>query len=147
MRTISLWEPWASAIAIGAKKIETRSWNTGYRGPIAIHAAKTKDHAEEIYDPALWPLFQAAGIERTAQLPFGCVVATARIVDCVRTEDLLYRGIVVRNSPEYLLGGYGMGRFGWVLADVHRLPTPIPAKGAQGFWNWHTTKDGATSRK
>lgn len=136
MRTISLWEPWASAIAIGAKKIETRSWFTAYRGPIAIHAAKTKEHAEEIYDPALWPLFQAAGIERATQLPFGCVVATARLVGCVDTDQLLNSGRVVRGTPEYLLGGYGPGRFGWVLEDVQRLAKPVPAKGAQGFWNW-----------
>ena len=37
---LSLWQPWASLIAIGAKHIETRHWKTDYRGPIAIHAAK-----------------------------------------------------------------------------------------------------------
>ena len=26
MKAISLWQPWASAIALGAKRIETRSW-------------------------------------------------------------------------------------------------------------------------
>lgn len=40
MKVITLWEPWASLIAVGAKMIETRSWNTNYRGRIAIHAAK-----------------------------------------------------------------------------------------------------------
>lgn len=139
MRTISLWEPWATAIAIGAKKIETRRWYTPYRGPLAIHAAKTKEHAEEIYDPRLWPLFQAAGIERATQLPFGCVVATCKLVSCFRTEDLIASGHVVEGSTEYLLGGYDDGRFGWVLEDVHPLITPVPAKGAQGFWNWQPT--------
>lgn len=41
-RCISLWQPWATLIAIGEKKIETRSWNPYYRGWMAIHAAKTK---------------------------------------------------------------------------------------------------------
>ena len=40
MKAITLWQPWASLIACGAKKYETRSWATRYRGPIAIHAAK-----------------------------------------------------------------------------------------------------------
>ena len=40
MRALSLWQPWASGIALGAKRIETRSWSTPYRVPIAIHAAK-----------------------------------------------------------------------------------------------------------
>lgn len=33
MKAISLWQPWASAIAVGAKRVETRSWATKYRGP------------------------------------------------------------------------------------------------------------------
>lgn len=41
MQALSLWQPWATLIAIGAKTIETRSWGTRYRGRIAIHAAKT----------------------------------------------------------------------------------------------------------
>jgi hypothetical protein len=40
MKCISLWQPFASAVALGIKKIETRSWMTYYSGPIAIHAAQ-----------------------------------------------------------------------------------------------------------
>ncbi len=40
MKAITIWQPWASLIACGAKKFETRSWATNYRGPIAIHVAK-----------------------------------------------------------------------------------------------------------
>jgi hypothetical protein len=40
MKAITLTQPWATLVAIGAKKIETRSWATAYRGPLAIHAAK-----------------------------------------------------------------------------------------------------------
>lgn len=44
MRALTLWQPWASLVAIGAKTIETRSWPApasavGER--IAIHAAAT----------------------------------------------------------------------------------------------------------
>ncbi len=38
MKALSLWQPWASLIALGVKTIETRSWATNYRGPLAIHA-------------------------------------------------------------------------------------------------------------
>ena len=37
-RALTLHQPWASLIAIGAKTMETRSWSTSYRGPLAIHA-------------------------------------------------------------------------------------------------------------
>ena len=42
MRAISLWQPFASAIAWGDKQIETRSWGTRYEGLLLICAtAKT----------------------------------------------------------------------------------------------------------
>jgi len=39
VKALTLHQPWASLIAVGAKRIETRSWSTSYRGPLAIHAA------------------------------------------------------------------------------------------------------------
>lgn len=39
MRALTIWQPYASLFPAGAKKFETRSWRTDYRGPIAIHAA------------------------------------------------------------------------------------------------------------
>ena len=40
MKAITLWDPWASAMALELKRNETRGWSTPYRGPLAIHAAK-----------------------------------------------------------------------------------------------------------
>lgn len=41
LKAITLLQPWASLVAMGAKTIETRPYATQYRGPLAIHAAKT----------------------------------------------------------------------------------------------------------
>ncbi len=38
MKRLSLIQPWATLILSGAKRFETRSWRTPYRGPLAIHA-------------------------------------------------------------------------------------------------------------
>jgi hypothetical protein len=38
MKALSLWQPHATLVAIGAKPYETRSWETSYRGPLAIYA-------------------------------------------------------------------------------------------------------------
>lgn len=38
---LTLHQPWASLIGCGVKTIETRSWSTRYRGPIALHAGRT----------------------------------------------------------------------------------------------------------
>lgn len=39
-KALTIAQPWATLAAIGAKQIETRSWQTNYRGDIAIHAGK-----------------------------------------------------------------------------------------------------------
>ena len=49
MKAISLWQPWASAVARRAKFNETRHWATSYRGTLAIHAAKRFPLGEMIY--------------------------------------------------------------------------------------------------
>jgi activating signal cointegrator 1 len=134
MRALSLTQPWASLVAIGAKTWETRSWQTAYRGPIAIHAAKT--FPQDARQPCLTEPFKraliTAGIRSLSDLPLGAVVATATLVDCVRTE-------VVRDmltSDERAFGDYSDGRWAWKFEDVERLPEPIPAKGALGLWRW-----------
>lgn len=49
MKALSLHQPWASLVALGVKTIETRSWSTSYRGPLAIHAAKrTPEYGLEV---------------------------------------------------------------------------------------------------
>src|SRR5437868_804524 len=40
VKALSLWQRWASAMALGWKRIETRHWSLSYRGLLAIHAAK-----------------------------------------------------------------------------------------------------------
>ncbi|WP_197143655.1 hypothetical protein [Lysinibacillus sphaericus] len=40
MKAITFIQLWALLIALKVKKFETRSWQTIYRGPIAIHASK-----------------------------------------------------------------------------------------------------------
>ena len=125
MKAISLWQPWASAIALGHKSIETRQWTTRHRGPLAIHAAKRFGPKEREF----------ASVERALgrmpdRLPFGAIVAVARVVDVRRTDDL----DLIIGPIERLYGNYGSGRFGWMLTDVQPLAEPIPWKGLQGLF-------------
>jgi hypothetical protein len=61
---ISLHEPWASAVRLGLKKIETRGdipiWRSRYRGPIAIHHAK-KHFRQQDWDQKWISEVRAAG--------------------------------------------------------------------------------------
>lgn len=140
MKVLSLIQPWATLVAIGAKCIETRAWSTPYRGPIAIHASKWQDANGRVVnaqvaeylalchgEPFRTALTQG-GIERVRQLPSGAVVAIARLVDVVPTD------VVIVDDYERELGNYRPGRFAWRLADVRPLSTPLPARGMPGLW-------------
>ena len=156
MKAISLWQPWASLIAVGAKKYETRSWATDYRGPIAIHAAKKAYNLKSL-EFALIPGFieavgAAFGKGEANNLPLGAVVATAELAGCWRTHSREGGGYLIRKSfltagrlettsvdigeTEALFGDFSPRRFAWELINVVALPEPVPAKGRQGLWNW-----------
>lgn len=130
MKALTLWQPWASLVAVGAKRFETRSWATNYRGQIAIHAAKTWNR--ELEDVAGNPIFQGRLKELWNNLPLGCVVAVARLSDCRPTTEIPFADV----ADEYGFGDYSAGRFAWILKDVQPLEMPIPAKGKQGLWEW-----------
>lgn len=145
MKAISLWQPWASAIALGAKRIETRSWDTRHRGPVAIHAAKRTHELREIfvdyrclYRELRAPFSEFHGQKLGDVFPLGSIVATAELLDCVRVEDLDPEALdeVKRNKnnepwTERDFGNYSSGRFGWVLDNIKALDKPIPYRGRQ----------------
>lgn len=134
MKVLTLTQPWASLVAIGAKKIETRSWNTNYRGPLAIHAAK--GFPEEAKDHWYKMIFQvelfAGGYTGIDDLPLGMVIATCELVNVVRIDG----HHIPRIEPELSFGNYSLGRFMWFLKGIVRLPEPIPARGSLGLWEW-----------
>lgn len=145
MKAVTLWQPWASAIAVGAKSIETRCWETYYRGPLAIHAScsrGTLDRGARPFRAIFNDILETCHESRSLfadqleldfdTLPFGAVIATCNLVDCLPVETLLPR----LNEREIGWGDYSKGRHAWVLRDIKRLVNPIPAKGAQSLWNW-----------
>lgn len=140
MKALTLRQPWATLVATEMKTIETRSWSTGHRGPIAIHAAKSfPREAREVLN---YPEFKCV---RWLRLPLGCVIATAWLADCVRVpldNDLeadlfLSRDLKVEcPNVELGFGDFTPGRFAWILKDIKRLDEPAIAKGALGLWEW-----------
>lgn len=57
VKAITLHQPWASFVALGVKAVETRSWATGYRGPLAIHAAARRPDVTMLEDGPAGELF------------------------------------------------------------------------------------------
>jgi activating signal cointegrator 1 len=137
VKGLTLWQPWASLVALGAKQYETRSWGTTYRGWLAIHAARhwTAEQrtlcAAEPYRTAL-----AAEYPRGCEeLPRGAILAVVRLVACGPAEALLAElGAGEIGAQELAFGTWGQGRYAWALRDWRRLPQPIPWRGLQGLW-------------
>jgi hypothetical protein len=128
MRALSYWQPWATAVALGLKRIETRSWATSYRGLIAHHAAQrwTREEREFLDDMRSDGFFPAKFIP----IPRGAIVAVGRLVDIKRTEHLA--GELTALEREW--GNYGPKRYGWLFEDVRPLPEPVPWKGERGVF-------------
>lgn len=43
IKALSMWQPWASLVGLEAKRYETSSWSTHYRGKLLICSAKKLD--------------------------------------------------------------------------------------------------------
>lgn len=130
MKAISLWQPWATLIAIGAKEYETRSWSTPYRGPIVIHAAKTKDSLNICSREPFRSVLMASGCS-VVDLPFGCAVCVADLIDCIPT----YKIAPTLSQQERAFGDYSAGRFAWQLSNARVFKNPVPIRGAQGLFD------------
>jgi activating signal cointegrator 1 len=150
VRCISLWQPWATLLVRGAKIHETRGWPTNVRGIIGVHAAKKRD--EEAREACLEEPFRSAlealGYLDFDGLPFGAIVGTVELVECVRAEtvykDVLFDPFAEEprvDHPEphtpidFYFGNFAAGRWAWRCASPVKFTEPIAFRGAQGFFD------------
>ena len=135
IRAISLWQPWATLVALGTKRIETRSWGTSYRGALAIHAAKRRPGPAEV---GLMAELVGHGMSserahRMTQEPvLGAFVGVVHLYDVAEMDETL---IATVSHAERAMGNYAPGRFAWRLDDAIMLRRPVPAPGRQRFWS------------
>jgi len=137
MRALSLWQPWASLMAVGAKKIETRSWPTNYRGLVAIHASKRFAEEERMllgqkrFHDALDLYYEIK--DQRLDLPLGAFIAVGRLHRVLSTtRDAV--AIPSQNTDEFWFGDYSENRYMWVFDDIWKLKEPVYARGYQGLW-------------
>ena len=120
---LSVRQPWAWAILHAGKDIENRSLGSirsGQMKPgcIALHAASGMTQAE--YDWALWRLSEdGVSVPPPADLPRRAIIGSVDVVEIITQSDSPWFG----------------GKAGLRLANP--VPcTPIPAKGALGYFRW-----------
>lgn len=127
---VTLWQPWACLVEVGAKRYETRSFKIPDRllsKRVAIHAAArscftnfdqdTLDEITEAFGRCDWNYF----------LPRGVIVCTAVLAESISVERV----------PADPFGDYSPGRWAWRLEDVRSVEPHIPAKGRQMIgWPW-----------
>jgi hypothetical protein len=131
---ITLWQPWGTLIALGAKQFETRSWPTPYRGPLVIHTAKRFDAEQQAWcrKEIFREVLAAAGYHHPAELPLGRAICICDLTDVVATAD--QRDQV--SAQEQRFGDWSAGRFAWKLENVRVFVKPVPVQGMQGLWPW-----------
>lgn len=166
IKALSLWQPWASLIAVGAKRYETRSWPTKYRGPLLICASKwgqrpSFDRTEILgllqrpeFFEALFHLVPKYG-ERMRSinhlwarsiydvLPFGQAVAIVDLSEVILcTED----GFGLRITPtenlglDTIFGDFSHGRYAWKLENVRAIK-PFYIQGKQGLFEVEVSEE------
>ena len=135
MKAITLHQPYASLIAAGVKRIETRSWTApaaliGER--IAIHAGKRVVRMSEISAAERAQLTRIFGMNWRVKIPYGGIVAVATLADSRRVR-------VEADRPteplELMFGGFAIGRHMWRLDNVVEVRPCARINGRQGFWN------------
>lgn len=120
MRALSVRQPWAYGIAHLGKPVENRTWNTSYRGPIAIHASKTVDniYMDLVANLGDVPVEQ---VKAATAAPWrGAFVAVADLVGVCECGG--------KCSP---WAAYSQYHF--QLDNVQPLKIPVPARGSLGL--------------
>ena len=125
-KALTVFQPYATLLVMGLKRVENRSWPTQFRGRVAIHAGKqmqirdytsARDYLETL------AVGQGHKLPAFIDLPRGAVVGSVDLWDCRRSPDRL-QDLQEFETPD---------GFSWHCRRP-RQHQPIPWRGAQGIW-------------
>lgn len=130
MKALTICQPYAQLIVRGEKRVENREWPTRYRGPLLIHAGKSRE----------WLADDVPGTFRDwgDPLVFGAALGIAQLVDVLDIARI-ERGDYDAKHPWLREHYHTFGTWCWVLEDVRRFGDPVPWTGAQGLWDFPET--------
>ena len=118
VKVLSLKQPYAELVVSGQKTIEIRKWQTKFRGEFYIHASLNPDKA-------------AMKRFNYKQLPLGCIVGKAQLVNVKKYKD---EEDFTKDQHKHL-SSTSFGMFGFILENIEKTQS-IPAKGKLNFWSY-----------
>ena len=131
MKVITIKQPWATLIAKGYKEYEFRTWKTKYRGEILIHAGKG-------IDKEIMTRFEDLKLE----YPKGCIIAKAKITDCIYVDDNFRKRVIPKNPNVYKsLNRTEWEGYGFKIEEVEEI-RPIKINGKLSFWEYDYNVNG-----
>jgi hypothetical protein len=122
MKALSIKQPWAQLIIIGAKDVENRTRPTSFRGRFAVHVSLRRADYEDVDIEAIPRDLQEPAKrawERNASA--GRVIGTVELIDCIRDSDSIWA-----------VNDY----WHWVLREPRPYTRSRPARGQLGLWEW-----------
>lgn len=128
---ITLYQPWATWIALGLKTIETRThprFSSLMGKRILIHAGKAFDK-QAMPNPFL--SFDEEICDTPPLCPQGVILCSAIVSS--------FGPLNKSHSQAALIDCEHVQRYGLFLSDVHVLPEPIPENGERGIWYYDLT--------
>ena len=124
LRALSIHAPWAWGIIAGYKRVENRTWETPFRGRIAIHAGKSTASNARAAD-----CYRELGIPMPKEYLYGAIIGTVEVTDILPQKDYLRK--FGKDPANRLLA---FGPLCWVLENPKPC-RPIPCSGNLGLWN------------
>ena len=148
IKVLSLKEPQATLMLLGAKLIETRGWkplDLKLPARIGIHASA--GYPGWCREMAESQPFRSVLGGRDLRLTLGKILCTVGLVACHSTNNLTCNRddvipfpqedwYPVLGSNEWYFGDYSPRRQMWLTRDVRALKVPVAAKGALGLWDF-----------
>lgn len=167
MKTLTVYQPWASLIMCGAKPYEFRKWSPRERGGayaaligqrVVIHASARRIDTKEVKriirdlqkggevsaatclhaDKAMPVLEEALKMTFNCSLPFSAGLGTAILGEPRNGFDIAEEfGLPHVNDSDR----HDHANYGWPMLDIEVWDEPVHMRGFQGFWNWPSPQD------
>ena len=131
MRCLSIHQPWCYAILHQGKAVENRTWPTRYRGPLLVHASKSRA-SYDAQSPDIWRERYGVDLPPWDSLVKGAIIGVVELADCVPASG---EGLTDRQRDWLASHPFTEGPVCWVLKNPRAFAEPIPFRGAQGLFD------------